>query len=149
MFGFKKKAGESDIVDLVQEYEREATPHNDNVPSVFFSVYLHNTKRKIGECDIRIGMNDMIYYAGNIGYRIYEPYRGHGYAYEVCLILMDIAKNTYGMDELIITCTPDNIASRKTIEKLDVTFIEEVDVPTHHWLYKRGETVKRIYRLEL
>ena len=116
------------------------------------SVFWHHElgrNEKIGECDLRVGMNDELYYAGNIGYRIYEPYRGHGYAYEAAKMLMRIAREIHGFDEIILTCSPDNIASRKTLEKLGGVLVETVNVPSWHWLYKRGETVKQIWRYDL
>ena len=94
-------------------------------------------------------MNDMLYYAGNIGYHVYERYRGNGYAYKACLELFKIAKNVYHMDKLIITCSPDNIASKKTLIKLGGQLLETCDVPKDHWLYLRGETVKEIYLFKL
>ena len=53
------------------------------------------------------------------------------------------------MQELLITCSPDNIASRRTLEKLQGELVETADVPRSHWLYERGETVKNIYRFQL
>lgn len=49
------------------------------------------------------------------------------------------------MDEIIITCSPENTASRRTIEKLGGELLETVEVPEDHWLYERGELVKNIY----
>ena len=53
------------------------------------------------------------------------------------------------MDKLIITCSPDNIASKKTLIKLGGQLLETCDVPSDHWLYLRGETVKEIYLFKL
>ena len=53
------------------------------------------------------------------------------------------------MTELIITCSPDNIPSRRTLEKLGGTLLETANVPEDHWLYQRGEKVKNIYRYDL
>ena len=50
---------------------------------------------------------------------------------------------------MIITCSPDNIPSLCTLQRLHGTLLETVDVPESHWLYQRGETVKCIYQYEL
>lgn len=142
---FSRKLYEGETVDLRQEFTRSANAFNNYVPSVIYGIYRHGSDVKIGECDLRLGMNEELYYAGQIGYRIYENYRGHGYAYDACLILFAIARDEYGMSDLLLTCSPDNIASRKTLEKLGGTLKENVDVPSWHWLYKRGETNKNIY----
>lgn len=146
----KKKTIEGERIDLHVETQRPADAFNDFVPSVIYGIYRHDSQIKIGECDLRIGMNKELYYAGNIGYRIYEPYRGHGYALQAAKLLMKVAADTYHMKELLITCTPDNIPSRRTIEKLGAELIHgNIPVPPSHWLYKRGETVKNIYRIIL
>ncbi|MBR3348683.1 MAG: GNAT family N-acetyltransferase [Solobacterium sp.] len=146
---FKYKVTEGDTVDLMLESHHNPSVHNDYVPSDIYGIFLHDTSLRIGECDIRIGMNEELYYAGNIGYRIYEPYRGHGYAYEAAKMLLKIAYEEHGLDEVILTCSPDNTASKKTLEKLGGELIETVDVPAWHWLYRRGEKVKHIYRYDL
>ena len=53
------------------------------------------------------------------------------------------------LHELLITCSPENIASRLTLERLGGELVETVPVPRCHWLYARGETWKNIYRFQL
>lgn len=113
----------------------------------FYSIYLKSKKRKIGYCDLRLGHNDELYYYGNIGYRINEKYRGNNYAYKACLLLLVIAKEM-NMDYLIITCSPENIASDKTIKKLNADYIATVELPQWHPLYA-SERIKKIYRIDL
>lgn len=137
------------VVDLIETGKEAPSSYNQYAGSVYYEICLHRQTMKIGECDLRIGMNEELYYAGNIGYRIFDGWRGHSYAYEACLILFQIAKNKYHMKELIVTCSPENVASKKTLEKLGGELVETVDVPAWHWLYKRGERVKEIYRFEL
>ena len=145
----KKQRIEGEEIDLVVDHEVKPSAFNDFVPSVVYDITLHGMTERIGTCDLRLGMNDRLYYAGNIGYRIYPEWRGHGYAYQACLILFDQAKNVYGIDRLIITCSPGNVPSKKTLEKLGGRYVETVDVPPDHWLCERGETVKDIYEYRL
>ncbi len=144
----KDKRIAGDTVDLIEEQIWEADSSNDYVPSFFYGIYTHDGRHRVGYCDLRVGHNQELYYAGNIGYHIYTPYRGHHYAYEACRMLFEVAKEK-GMDWLIITCSPDNEASLRTIERLEGTYLETVPVPSDHWLYRRGETIKHIYRYEL
>ncbi len=146
---FNKKRYSGDVVDLRQEFTRSANAFNNYVPSVIYGIYEHGTDLKVGECDLRLGMNEELYYAGQIGYRIYEPYRGHRFAYYACRILFGIARDEYGMNELLLTCSPENTPSRKTLENLGGILQENTDVPAWHWLYKRGETNKNIYLFTL
>ena len=145
----KKTRLEGEQIDLVIDHQVKASAFNDYVPSVIYDICLHGTSQKIGTCDLRIGMNERLYFAGNIGYRIYPEWRGNSYAYQACLILFEQAKNEYGMDRLLITCSPDNIPSKKTLEKLGGRHLDTVDVPPSHWLYERGETVKDIFEYRL
>ena len=141
----KKKKLEGPVVDLLEEYHTSPSRANDYIGSVYFLIVLHGTNTRVGKIDLRIGANEELYYAGNIGYRIDLDRRGHGYAYEACKVLMPAARDLYSMQEMIITCSPDNIPSRKTLEKLNGTFLGTKPVPEDHWLYQRGETVKNIY----
>lgn len=131
------------------EYDETWGPSEESswVKTICFDIVQKDVK--VGECDLRVGMNEEIYYAGQIGYRIYLPYRGHGYAYEACKQLFGIAKDRFAMTDLYITCSPDNIPSNKTLEKLNGEFVGKVNVPNTHWLYRRGETVKNIYHYNL
>lgn len=145
---FHRNRFSSAVVDLVEE-ERHGKGFGRSYESVDFGIYLHETNIRIGNCDLRFGMNEELYYAGNVGYRIGEAYRGHGYAYEACVVLLEAARRHYHMKVLIITCSPENVASRKTLEKLGGVLRETVPVPSSHWLYARGERVKSIYQYKL
>ena len=120
---------EGEVLDLRLDQVRRPDASNLYVGSEIFCICLHGTNVKIGECDLRLGMNEELYYAGNIGYRIYERYRGHGYASDSDMPVMRKAA--------------------ETLEKLGGELIATVPVPHWHWLYRRGETVKNIYRWQL
>ena len=105
--------------------------------------------REMGVCDLRIGHNLNTYYGGNIGYRVKEEYRGRHYAGKACLLLFELAKK-HGMDHLIITCNPDNYASRRTCEYVGCRLVEIVRLPEDNSMrLEDGETEKCIYRIEL
>ena len=105
----------------------KADPEKGFVPAYHFEICLLDGT-EVGNCDIRIGHNENTYFGGNIGYRVYEDYRGHSYAYKACCLLFELARR-HSMEYLLITCRPDNIPSRKTLEKLDGELIEIADVP--------------------
>ena len=78
----KEKRIIGEAVDLAEEQVWEADSSNDYVPSFFYGIYVHNGRQRIGYCDLRVGYNLELYFAGNIGYHIYSPFRGNHYAYE-------------------------------------------------------------------
>ncbi len=145
----RQERTQGQVVDLVTDIVVKPSRKNDWVEMIDYHIVLAGTDCEVGECDLRVGMNEELYYAGNIGYRIYERYRGHHLAYEACLLLFSLAKEKYAMKELIITCSPDNIASEKTLIRLGGTLEDVVDVPKEHWLYERGETKKCIFHYDL
>ena len=63
--------------------------------------------------------------------------------------MFDIAKEK-GMTQLMITCSPENIASRRIIESLPSQFIEEKEIPAAlRKDFDDNERVKRIYQITL
>jgi predicted acetyltransferase len=87
-------------------------------------------------------------YYGHIGYNVFPPARGRHLAARATALLLPLARR-HGMRELWITCNPDNLASRRTIERLGGTLVETIAVPTNHPLHQRGETEKCRYRINL
>ena len=102
----------------------------------------------IGKISIRIGHNFHSYYNGNIGYEIFKEYRGHGFAYDACQMVLDVAR-FHCMDHIILSCDANNIASYKTIEKLGAALIEICDVPKEYFAWHEGMEKHRIYKMAL
>ena len=103
---------------------------------------------EVGICNLRVGHNRNTYYGGNIGYGIDEPYRGNHYAGKACLLLFELAKR-HQMEYLLITCSPENIASRKSCEFAGCILECIVDLPPDNDRYLEGDRQKCIYRFEL
>jgi len=102
-----------------------------------------------GGINLRIGHQfDLVMYHGQIGYHIYPPLRGHHYAERACRLLFPLAQR-HGINPLWITCNPDNVASRRTCERLGGQLIEIVPVPQENALFALGETEKCRYRIDL
>ncbi len=135
--------------EIILKLERTADedPEKGWLPAYYFAI-CDRQGDKMGVCDLRVGHNRNIYYGGNIGYRVYEPYRGHHYAGKACRLLFELARR-HGMDGLIITCNPDNLASRKTCEYAGLRLAEIVELPEDNDMrIQSGETEKCIYRID-
>lgn len=126
----------------------DADPAKGWVPAYHFGICKQDNRAEVGICDLRVGHNQNLYYGGNIGYTIYEPFRGNHYAGKACLLLFQLARK-HGMDYLYITCNPDNTASGKTCEFAGGTLEKTVDLPEDNDMYREGERQKRIYRFIL
>ena len=91
-------------------------------------ITLHGNRREIGQISYRAGESRCVFYYGHIGYHIDKPWRGHHYALRACrLIREEIVRS--GKNDVVITCDPDNIPSRKTCEELGGLYEGTVTVP--------------------
>ncbi|MBQ2668631.1 MAG: GNAT family N-acetyltransferase [Clostridia bacterium] len=137
----------TDELRLRLEKAAPGDPQKGWVPAYHFAI-CDLRGEKMGACDLRLGHNDLLYYGGNIGYRVEEPYRGHHYAAKACRLLFELAKR-HALEYVIITCNPENIASRKTCEYLGGTLLEIAELPPDSDMREKGETHKCIFRFDL
>jgi len=114
------------------------------VPGYHFRILLADDS-DAGHINFRVGDSEHVRVcAGHIGFEIWEPFRGHGYALAACRAVAPFVRSISG--EVTITCDPDNAASRLTIERLGASFVDEVPVPADDPHYQRGSRSKRRYR---
>lgn len=103
----------------------------------------------MGRIRLRVGWSeDVIRYAGQLGYTVEPAYRGRRYAERACRLIAPLAKQ-HGMTELWITCQPDNMASRRTLERLGAECVEVIDVPPGYPLEPGAQRKKMCFRLKL
>lgn len=139
---------ESEEIKLVVNRLAEGNPEKNYVPAYHFNICDLNGNI-MGYCDLRIGYNDNLYYGGHIGYGINEEYRGHHYAAKACKLLFELAK-MHGMDYLYITCNPNNLPSRKTLEYLQGDFLGIFELPIDNDMrINEGETHKCIFKFDI
>lgn len=118
------------------------------VPTCFFRMMSIDRVEEMGTINLRIGATPHIeLYAGHIGYGVNPAHRGHHYAARSVALLLPVARSL-GIDPLWITCDPDNIASRRSLEFAGAEFIEIVDVPEDCGIRKYGGKLRKCrYRL--
>jgi len=133
-------------IALSVEREYDGDPPRGWAPSYDFRICLRDRDVRVGSISLRVGDTDFLrLYAGHVGYGISPAHRGHRYAARACLLLRGVALD-HGMEDLWITCNPDNLASRRTCELLGARLIEIIDLPPDTELYRRGERQKCRYR---
>lgn len=125
---------------------------NENLPNYWkpyyiFEIYVNDSD--VGNIVLREGTMQERYYDGHIGYTIKPEYQGHYYACEATLLVLEVAKEK-GFKDILITCSPNNIASKKTIQKLQARYIETKAVPKE-WMkyFDKEEKIKEIYYISL
>lgn len=135
-------------IKLVLDRLSERNPERNWVPAYYFRICdLYGNI--IGACDLRIGYTDGLYYGGHIGYAVKEEYRGHHYAAKACKLLFALTQR-HEMTYLYITCNPDNLASRKTCERLEGEFLGVMELPEGNDMrINDGDTHKCIFKFNL
>jgi tagatose 1,6-diphosphate aldolase len=101
-------------------------------------IYLCRTGGRVGEISVRVASTEsVIKYDGHIGFGIDEEHRGNGYAGRACHLARQLLVR-HGIHEAVLTCNPDNTASRKTCTRIGALLSEVVDVPVGHPQYADG-----------
>ena len=137
-----------DDLELILVSTFSGDPSKGYVPAYNFEMRPVGKRTPMGRISLRIGDTEAIRgWVGHIGYQVGSPYRGHHYAARSCRLLLPLAKR-HDIDPVWITCNPENIASRRTCELAGAEFVEIVDVPHDHEIYKQGEPLKCRYRLD-
>jgi predicted acetyltransferase len=118
------------------------------VPTYFFRMMSVDRQEEMGTINLRIGSSPHVErYAGHIGYGVHAAYRGHHYAARSVKMLLPLAR-TLGIDPLWVTCDPENMASRRSLEIAGAEMIEIVDVPEDCGIRKYGGRARKCrYRL--
>ena len=144
---FRRRRVKGDEVDLIH-YRTYYPIFKNDVKTYYYEIVLKKTREVVGLIDLRVGMNEELYYYGNMGYSIFIPFRGHHYALKAGKLLLSIAKE-FEMEKIIITCNPDNVASYKTIEGLGAKLKGIEEVPIGHPLRLQGDPKKCIFEIIL
>ena len=119
-------------------------PARGFVPAFHFRIIAADGS-DVGHINFRVGdTQHVLICVGHIGYEIFEPFRGHGYALQACRAIAPFVRSIY--ECVTITCDPDNFASVRTIERLGANFTGEVPVPPHDPHYQSGSRRKKRYK---
>ena len=112
-----------------------------SVPSSAYLAVRTADNRVVGIIDLRHHIDHPILglWGGHIGYTVRPSERGKGYAKEMLRLNLDNAR-ARGLDRVMITCSPSNPASERTILACGGVFEKDVLVD--------GETIRR-YWIEL
>ncbi len=127
---FRKRAAEfSDgVIDLIPLHLYPPDEEMGFGRNYDYMIVEHGQRKEAGRINLRLGESECMYYFGHIGYHVDPPFRGHGYARRACELLRPLIL-LHGKESVVITCDPDNWASRKTCIRLGCELEREVDVP--------------------
>jgi predicted acetyltransferase len=116
------------------------------VPQYEFELRLTGTTLRIGLVKLRIVLTDELKrFGGNLSYDVDEDYRGRRYAARACRLLFPLARR-HGLKSLLITCAPDNAASRRTCEVIGARYVDTIEAEIEPG--KHRPTCRFVVRLE-
>jgi predicted acetyltransferase len=116
--------------DLHSYSKRQDLPQVEVLTSTF---WLTDKKEVVGVVRIR---HQEVEYAGHIGYDISPDYRNRGCGLQILKLALEKAMEI-GLEEVILTCNIDNIASKKIIEKNNGKLLGTIfDEEENEYLYK-------------
>ncbi len=126
----------------IEENSNPDTVHTGWVVADTFFAIRAADQRIIGMVDIRHTLNAFLAaYGGHIGYGVRPSERQKGYAKEILRLALQYAKQSVGLNRVMVACYRDNEASWRTIlkngGKLD-----------HEFIHTDGKTVQ-VYWIEL
>ena len=126
----------------------EFAPHRvHKVPTYHFRMIHSISGEELGAINLRVASTPHIErYAGHIGFAVGEAHRGHHYASRSVRLLAPFAASL-GLNPLWITCDPENVASRRSLELTGAEFVEIVDVPEECIIHRSGHPRKCRYCL--
>ena len=137
------------VINLELRETTGGSPEEDEVPTYRFVISLAATGEEVGGINLRVGLNTTILrLRGQVGFMIDQAHRGKKLARRACALLLPFAQR-HGLSELWITCDPDNIASRRTIEAVGAELVEIVHVPSGTRFHDEGSRQKCRYRIGL
>ncbi len=102
---------------------------------------------RAGVCELRPEPTWAARLSGQAAYTVFPPYRGHRYALSA-LRLMCKEASRLGSNGLTVTCRPQNLASRRTLELAGAALEGTEPVPPEHPLYSSGVREVCVYRIE-
>lgn len=111
-------------LELIFNEEREVSEPDVGIKAYYFKMQNTFTGEEMGFINIKNGMSENIKkYRGNIGFEVFEKYRGNSYSSRSCKLLVPIIK-FLGFEFVHITCNSSNYSSKKNIEKLGARLLE-------------------------
>lgn len=136
-------------IDIKLLSKSSGNPSTGRSPEYKFQVKLHRSDVSIGHINVRFGNDEKIVkYIGHIGYGIDQDYRGNKYSIMACELVRRVLRE-HEIEKVIITCNPDNHASRKTCDGIGARLIEIIDIPRTSDAYSDDETSKCRYEWKI
>jgi predicted acetyltransferase len=129
--------------------KKQVTEPDNKIEAYCFTMINSFTGNEIGEINIKAGYTEnIVNYRGNIGFTVYNSFRGKHYSARSCVLLIPVIA-ALEMTPIWLTCNIDNILSTRTIERIGAVYINTVTVPEEYYpYYPEHARVKNRYQWE-
>ncbi len=134
-------------LELVLDERKEADSRKGLLPAYHFNMINYATREIMGHIRLRIGSENEVKYFGNIGYDVDEKFRGNKYAARSIKLILPFAF-MHDLENVWISCDPDNVASRRSCEIAGGTMTGVFDLSEDDEMYKEGDRQKCWYRFD-
>jgi predicted acetyltransferase len=128
------------VVDLSHVPHDPADPARGYVPSYHFEIARPAVPGAVGKLPLRlrsVTATPSLRTSGHVGYEVDEAPRGPRFVLRTGR-LMEPIPPAHDLPTLIVTCDPDNEASRRTIERLGARLLGRFPVPPDRLMYRDG-----------
>ncbi|HET8719020.1 MAG TPA: GNAT family N-acetyltransferase [Nocardioidaceae bacterium] len=127
---------------LVAQAERDAPRPAHFVPMT--DLWMADGDTYLGRISVRHRLTDVLRtWGGHIGYAVRPSARGHGYARQALTAALPVCARL-GLDPVLVTCDPDNHASRLTIERCGGVYEDTREGKRRYWIATAARRRRRI-----
>jgi predicted acetyltransferase len=117
---------------LLRQREEEAPRPRAYVP--FTELWMDQDGEYVGRISLRHELNELLWtWGGHIGYSVRPSARGRGHASSALRQMLEVARER-GLTEVLVTCDPDNEASRRTIEGAGGVYEDTREGKRRYWV---------------
>ena len=105
-----------------------ASEPDTTVPVYKFKMVHTRSGVEMGEINLRAGYTENIeLYRGNIGFTVYEGFRGGHLSGRSCLLLKPFI-GSLGLETIWLTCNADNVASERNLVYIGAQYVDTTHV---------------------
>lgn len=106
------------------------------VPEYKFEMRHIPSNTRVGYIDLRTSLTPQLEeYGGHIGYGVDPEHRGSNYSARSCRLLFPLAK-AHNINPILITCSPDNLASVKTCESVGGRLVKQQTIEIENGVHR-------------
>lgn len=129
-------ADEAGFVALVEFLHRQRSAFAPRPRTIvpFTELWMVEGEVYLGRISLRHELNELLYsWGGHIGYAVRPGARGHGYALAALTAMLERCR-ARGIDPVLVTCDPDNVPSRRTIERAGGVYEDTREGKRRYWI---------------